>query len=188
MQRGSKVLIASGILFLLSIIVFFTWGMSFSEMFVQNNPSLSTSQITLEPLESYNSSFTIDSTSKLLTITIDSINDDQILLKEIVIDPDENVVSNSTFERTYFSTLTPETTGEYHFSVTNLDKNDAASLYIFFGNLPFLKDNGEIDLSTFGGLVLGVILFISAIVTLIIGAIIFIKDRNREKYRGYIPR
>jgi hypothetical protein len=43
-------------------------------------------------------------------------------------------------------------------------------------------------LSTFGGLVLGVILFISAIVTLIIGAIIFIKDRNREKYRGYIPR
>ncbi|HKR75002.1 MAG TPA: hypothetical protein VJR94_12920 [Candidatus Nitrosocosmicus sp.] len=188
MQRGSKVLIASGILFLLSIIVFFTWGMSFSEMFVQNNPSVATSQITLKPLESYNSTVTIDSTSKLLTITIDSINNDQISLQELVIDPDENVISNSTFEKTYFSTLTPETTGDYHFSVTNLDRNDAASLYIFFGNLPFLKDNGEIDLSTFGGLVLGVILFISALVTLIIGAILYIKDRNREKYRGYIPR
>ena len=188
MQRGSKVLIASGILFMLSIIVFFTWGMSFSEMFVQNNPSISTSQINLKPLESYNSTVTIDSTSKLLTITIDSINNDQILLKELVIDPDENVVSNSTFEKTYFATLTPKTTGVYHFSVTNLDRNDAASLYIFFGDLPFLKDNGEIDLSTFGGLVLGVILFISALVTLIIGAILYFKDRNREKYRGYIPR
>jgi hypothetical protein len=188
MQRGIKVLIASGILFLLSIIVFFVWGISFSEMFVQNNPSLSTNQITLDPLESYDSSVTIDSTSKLLTITIDSIDNDQILLKELVIDPNDNVVSNSTFQKTYFSTVTPETTGVYQFSVTNLDRNDAASLYIFFGNLPFLNERGEIDLSTFGGLILGVILFISALVTFIMGAIFYFKDRNREKYRGYIPR
>ncbi|MDF0680088.1 MAG: hypothetical protein P0116_03895 [Candidatus Nitrosocosmicus sp.] len=49
MQRGFKVLILSGALFLSSIIVFFTWGMSFSGMFIQNNPSLSTNQITLDP-------------------------------------------------------------------------------------------------------------------------------------------
>jgi len=188
MQRGIKVLIASGILFLLSLIVFFAWGMSFSEMFVQNNPSVSTNQITLDPTESYNSSVTIDSTSKLLTITIDSANNDQILLKELVIDPNGNIVSNSTFQKTYFSTITPETTGIYQFSVTNLDRNEEASLYIFFGNLPFLKENGEIDLSTFGGLVVGVILFISGLVTLVIGAILYIKDRSREKYRGFIPR
>ena len=188
MPRGIKVLIASGILFLLSIIVFFAWGMSFSEMFVQNNPSISTNQITLDPQESYNSSVTIDSTSKLLTITIDTVNSDQILLKEVVIDPDENIVSNSTFQKTYFSTITPETTGIYQFSVTNLDRNNQASLYIFFGNLPFLKENGEIDFATFGGLVAGVILFISGIVTMIIGIILYVKDRNREKYRGFIPR
>jgi hypothetical protein len=188
MQRGIKVLIASGILFLLSLIVFFAWGMSFSEMFVQNNPSVSTNQITLDPKESYNSSVTIDSTSKLLTITIDSANNDQILLKELVIDPNENIVSNSTFQKTYFSTITPDTTGIYQFSVTNLDRNEEASLYVFFGNLPFLKENGEIDLNTFGGLVVGVILFISGLVTLVIGVILYIKDRNREKYRGFIPR
>ena len=188
MQRGIKVLIASGILFLLSLIVFFAWGMSFSEMFVQNNPSISTSQITLNPQESYNSSVTIDSTSKLLTITIDSMNNDQILLKELVTDPDENIVSNSTFQKTYFSTITPETTGIYQFSVTNLDRNEAVTLYIFFGNLPFLKEDGQIDLSTFGGLVAGVILFISGIVTMIIGIILYIKERNQEKYKGFIPR
>jgi hypothetical protein len=188
MQRGIKVLIASGILLLLSIIVFFAWGMSFSEMFVQNNPSVSTNQITLDPKESYNSSVTIDSTSKLLTITIDSANNDQILLKELVIDPNEKIVSNSTFQNSYFSTIPPETTGVYQFSVTNLDENEEASLYIFFGNLPFMNENGEIDLSAFGGLVVGVILFISGLVTLVIGAILYIKDRNREKYRGFIPR
>ena len=188
MQRGIKVLIASGILFLLSIVIFFAWGMSFSEMFVKDNPSVSTNQITLDPQDSYNSSVTIDSISKLLTITIDSVNNDQILLKELVIDPNENIVSNSTFQKTYFSTITPQTTGLYQFSVTNLDRSKEASLYIFFGNLPFLKENGEIDVSTFGGLVLGLILFISGLVTLVIGAIIYIKDRNREKYRGFIPR
>lgn len=188
MQRGIKVLIASGILFLLSIIVFFVWGMSFSQVFVQNNPSVSTNQITLDPQESYNSSVTIDSASKLLTITVDSVNNDQILLRELVIDPNENILSNSTFQKTYFSTITPETTGVYQFSVTNMDRNEEASLYIFFGNLPFLKENGEIDLATFGGLVLGIILFISGLVTLVIGAILYIKDRNREKYRGFIPR
>lgn len=188
MQRGIKVLIASSILFLLSIVVFFAWGISFSELFVQDNPSFSTNQITLDPLESYDSSVTIDSTSTLLTITIDSIDNDQILLEELVIDPNDNVVSNSTFQKTYFSTVTPETTGVYQFSVTNLDRNDAASLHIFFGSLPFLNERGEIDLTTFGGLILGVILFISALVTFIMGAIFYFKDRNREKYRGYIPR
>ncbi|HYF99339.1 MAG TPA: hypothetical protein VD815_04550 [Candidatus Saccharimonadales bacterium] len=188
MQRGLKVLIASGILFIFSIIVFFSWGMSFSSMFIQNNPSLTTNQITLNPLESFNSSVTIDSTSKLLTVTIDSINNDQIVLQELVVDPNDNIVSNSTFQKTYFTTISPETTGVYRFSVTNLDQSDTASLYLFFGNLPFVKENGEIDLSTFGGLILGVILFISALVTLIIGIIFYIKDRNREKYRGYIPR
>ncbi len=78
MQRGFKVLIISGALFLSSIIVFFVWGMSFSGMFIQNNPTLSTNQITLDPLTAYNSSILINSTDKLLTITIDSIDNDQV--------------------------------------------------------------------------------------------------------------
>lgn len=188
MPRGIKVLIASGILFLLAIIVFFAWGTSFSEMFIQNNQSISTNQITLAPQESYNSSVTIDSPSKLLTITIDAVNNDQIVLKQMVIDPDGNVVSNSTFQKTYFSTITPEVTGIYRFSVTNMDNNDDATMYIFFGNLPFLNEAGQIEFTVFAGLIAGVILFIAGIVTMIIGIILYIKDRNQEKYRGFIPR
>jgi hypothetical protein len=188
MQRGFKVLIVCGALFLSSIIVFFIWGMSFSGMFIQNNPSLSTNQITLDPLMSYNSSISINSTDKVLTITIDSIDNDQVVLNELVTDPKGEIVSNSTFQKTYFSTLTPNLTGKYEFSVFNMDKNNKASVYLFFGNLPFLTENGEIDLSSFGGLVLGVILFIAGLVSFIIGIILYFKDRNKEKYRGFIPR
>ena len=188
MQRGFKVLIISGALFLSSIIVFFTWGMSFSGMFIQNNPSLSTNQITLDPLMAYNSSIFINSTDKLLTITIDSTNNDQIVLNELVTDPKGKIVSNSTFQKTYFSTITPNSTGRYDISVFNMDQNNKASVYLFFGNLPFLKDNGEIDLSSFGGLVLGVILFIAGLVGFVIGIILYLKDRNKENYHGFIPR
>jgi hypothetical protein len=188
MQRGFIVLIISGALFLSSIIVFFTWGMSFSGMFIQNNPSLSTNQITLDPLTVYNSSIFINSTDKLLTITIDSTDNDQIVLNELVTDPNGKIVSNSTFQKTYFSTITPNSTGRYDISVFNMDQHNKASVYIFFGNLPFLKDNGEIDLSSFGGLVLGVILFIAGLVSFVIGIILYLKDRNKEKYHGFIPR
>jgi len=188
MQRGFKVLIISGALFLSSTIVFFTWGMSFSGMFIQNNPSLSTNQITLDPLMAYNSSIFINSTDKLLTITIDSTDNDQIVLNELVTDPKGKIVSNSTFQKTYFTTITPNSTGRYDISVFNKDQNNKASVYLFFGNLPFLKDNGEIDLSSFGGLVLGVILFIAGLVSFVIGIILYLKDRNKEKYHGFIPR
>ncbi len=106
----------------------------------------------------------------------------------MVTDPDGKIVSNSTFQKTYFSTITPNSTGRYDISVFNLDQNNKASVYLFFGNLPFLKENGEIDLSSFGGLVLGVILFIAGIVSFIIGIVLYLKDRNKEKYHGYIPR
>jgi hypothetical protein len=188
MQRGFKVFIISGALFLTSIVVFFIWGMSFSSMFVQNNPSLSTNQITLDPLMAYNSSIFINSTDRPLTITIDSTNNNQMMLNEVVTDTNGKIVSNSTFQKTYFTTITPNSTGKYDISVFNMDKNNKASFYLFFGNLPFLKENGEIDLSSFSGLVLGVMLFIAGLVSFIIGIILYLKDRNKERYHGYIPR
>lgn len=188
MLRGIKVLIASGILFLSSIIVFFTWGVSFSEIFVQDNPSLSTSQINIEPLKSANSSIMVNSTKKLLSVTIDATNNEQIPLREVVIDPTGHVLSNSTFQNTYFTTITPERTGSFKLLITNLDSRQTASIYLFFGDLPFLNENGEIDFTLFGGLLLGIILFASGIISLIIGIIIYVKDNKREKFRGYIPR
>jgi len=106
----------------------------------------------------------------------------------LVTNPEGKIVSNSTFQKTYFSTITPNLTGEYNISVFNMERNDKASFYLFFGNLPFLKDSGEIDLSIFGGMILGIILFIAGIISLIIGIILYLKDRNKEKYHGFIPR
>ncbi|HET8792479.1 MAG TPA: hypothetical protein VFM31_01700 [Nitrososphaeraceae archaeon] len=188
MPRGIKVLIISGLLFLSSIIIFFTWGVSFSGIFVQNNPSLSTSQINIEPLQSSNASIAVNSTNKLLSVTIDATNNEQIPLMEVVIDPAGNILSNSTFQNTYFTTITPDRIGDYKLLITNLDPKKTANVYLFFGNLPFLNENGEIDLTIFGGLVLGVILFVAGIIALIVGIILYVKDRNKEKFRGYIPR
>ncbi|KAA2279257.1 hypothetical protein [Candidatus Nitrosocosmicus sp. SS] len=188
MPRGIKVLIISGLLFLSSIIIFFTWGVSFSGIFVQNNPSLSTSQVNIEPLQSSNASIAVNSTSKLLSVTIDATNNEQIPLMEVVIDPAGNILSNSTFQNTYFTTITPDRIGDYKLLITNLDPKKTANVYLFFGNLPFLNENGEIDLTIFGGLVLGVILFVAGIIALIVGIILYVKDRNKEKFRGYIPR
>jgi len=188
MQRGIKVLIVSGLLFLSSIIVFFTWGASFSGIFMQDNPSLSTSQINIEPLQSSNANIAVNSTNKLLSVTIDATNNEQIPLREVVTDPAGHVLSNSTFQNTYFTTITPERTGDYRLLITNLDPRQTASVYLFFGNLPFLNENGEIDLAIFGGLLFGVVLFGAGIVAMIIGIIFYVKDHNKEKFRGYIPR
>ncbi|MER5174824.1 MAG: hypothetical protein ABJB76_11125 [Candidatus Nitrosocosmicus sp.] len=189
MQRGYKILILSGILLLSSIIIFFIWGITFSGLFIANNHNFSTNQIMLPSLHSYNSSIYINSINKLLTFTIRSTNNDQIKFKEIVVGPEDNVVSNSTFQKTYFSTIKPNTTGEYKMTIINTDKSiNNTSLHIFFGILPFLKDNGELDMSSFIGLIGGLISFTTGLVSLSIGTIFLIKDRYKQNYRNYIPR
>ncbi|HXS60949.1 MAG TPA: hypothetical protein VN703_09090, partial [Candidatus Sulfopaludibacter sp.] len=62
------------------------------------------------------------------------------------------------------------------------------SLYIFFGILPFLKDNGKLDINSFSGLIGGLISFGLGIILLIISIIFILKDRNKQNYRNYIPR
>ncbi len=188
MQRGYKILIVSGILFALSIGIIIAWGMSFSGLFIKNNQSIFTNQLSLEPSTSYNSSIFINSTSRLLTIIVDSTNNDQSKFKEIVIGPNGNTISNNTFQKSFFSTISPKATGEYKFILTNLDKKNKVNMHLFFGNLPFLKESGEIDINTFKGLILGVILFLGGVISLIIGIIFLIKDRNKEKYKDFIPR
>ena len=106
-----------------------------------------------------------------------------------MVGPEDNVVSNSTFQKTYFSTIKPNTTGEYKMTIINTDKSiNNTSLHIFFGILPFLKDKGELDMSSFVGLIGGLISFTIGLVSLSIGTIFLIKDRYKQNYRNYIPR
>jgi hypothetical protein len=189
MQRGYKILISSGIMLSASITIFFIWGITFSEFFITNNHSFFTNQINLPSLQSYNSSIYINSTNKLLTLTIKANNNDQTKFKEIVIGPDKKIISNSIFQKIYFSTIKINKTGEYKLVVTNTDKTAVdTSLYIFFGILPFLKDNGKLDISSFTGLILGIISFGIGVILLSIAIILIIKDRNKQNYRSYIPR
>ena len=169
--------------------VFFYWGITFSELFIANNHSFFTSQINLPYLQSYNSSIYINSTNKLLTLTIASNNNDQIKFREIVIGPDEKTISNSTFQKTCFSTIKINKTEEYSMVVTNTDKQRSnTSLYIFFGIIPFLKDIGKLDTSSFIGLIIGIISFGVGVILFALGIILLIKDRNKQNYRYYISR
>jgi hypothetical protein len=191
MQRGYRILVVSGILFATSISISFVWGITFSGLFIANNQGLLSNQITLTTLHVYNTSIYIDSLNRPLTIAIDSINNDQPKLREIVTGPSGEVISNSTFQKTYFSTIKPNKTGEYEFSVVQLENNPRgnAILNVLFGVLPFLKENGELEWSVFTGLIVGIFLFVGGIFFLTAGVVISFKDRNRrQSLRKFIPR
>jgi hypothetical protein len=122
---------------------------------------------------------------------MDSINNDQPKLREIVTGPSGEVISNSTFQKTYFSTIKPNKTGEYELAVVQFENKsrDDATLYVLFGVLPFLKGNGELEWSVFTGLIVGIFLFVGGIFFLAAGLFISFRDRNRRKsLRKFIPR
>ena len=191
MQKGYRLLVLSGILFVTSVSISFVWGITFSGLFIANNQGLLANQITLSPLHAYNTSIYIDSIDRPLTIAMDSINNDQPKLREVVTGPSGEVISNSTFQKTYFFTIKPNKTGEYEFSVVQLEnksRNDA-TLYVLFGVLPFLKENGELEWSVFTGLIVGIFLFVGGIFFLVAGLFISFRDRNRrQSLRKFIPR
>ncbi len=87
MQRGHRILVVSGILFVTSISISFVWGITFSGLFISNNQGLLANQITLTTLHTYNTSIYIDSIDRPLTLAIDSINNNQLKLREIVTGP-----------------------------------------------------------------------------------------------------
>lgn len=188
MQRGYKILIISGILFTTSITLFFIWGISFSNLFINNNPTLSANQISIFPGDSYISKVFVSSTNKLLTLAIESRNNDQVLLSQKIIGPNESIITNSTFKKSFFYVIKPKLIGEYKTIIKNLDAKSNVNVNIFFGNLPFLNENGEIDLGLFTGFIVGIVLFIGGIVSLTIGIVLFLKDRNKWKFSKNIPR
>lgn len=191
MQKGYRLLVLSGILFVTSVSISFVWGITFSGLFIANNQGLLANQVTLSPLHAYNTSIYIDSIDRPLTIAMDSINNDQPKLREIVTGPSGEVISNSTFQKTYFSTIKPNKTGEYEFSVVQLENKsrDDATLYVLFGVLPFLKENGELEWSVFTGLIVGIFLFVGGIFFLVAGLFISFRDRHRrQSLRKFIPR
>ena len=191
MQRGYRILVVSGILFATSVSISFVWGITFSGLFIANNQGLLANQITLSTLHAYNTSIYIDSINRPLTIAMDSINNDQPKLREIVTGPSGEVISNSTFQKTYFSTIKPNKTGEYELAVVQLGNNtrDNATLNVLFGVLPFLKGNGQLEWSVFTGLIVGIFLFVGGIFFLTAGLVISFKDRNRrQSLRKFIPR
>ena len=191
MQRGYRILVVSGILFATSVSISFVWGITFSGLFTANNQGLLANQITLSTLHAYNTSIYIDSIDRPLTLAMGSINNDQPKLREIVTGPSGEVISNSTFQKTYFSTIKPNKTGEYELAVFQFENKsgDDATLYVLFGVLPFLKGNGELEWSVFTGLIVGIFLFVGGIFFLTAGLIISYRDRNRrQSLRKFIPR
>ena len=102
MQRGYRILVVSGILFATSLSISFVWDITFSGLFIANNQGLLANQITLSTLHAYNTRIYIDSIDRPLTIALDSINNNQLKLREIVTGPSGEVISNSTFQKRTF--------------------------------------------------------------------------------------
>jgi len=62
-----------------------------------------------------------------------------------------------------------------------------ASIGVLAGSLPFVGANNQVNLNSFSGIIVGVILTITGIIILIAGVIVLILDRRRIRPKTYPP-
>ena len=99
-------------------------------------------------------------------------------LRETLRNPNGEVISTNEFTRQFLTTIKPDVIGKYTLTIDNLG-GSLASVGILFGDLPFVGQNNQLNLSLFGGLVTGGILAVTGIIALIAGLVILIVDRRR---------
>ncbi|HYT41962.1 MAG TPA: hypothetical protein VEP90_06425, partial [Methylomirabilota bacterium] len=88
------------------------------------------------------------------------------------------VISTNEFTKPFLTTIKPDVMGRYNLVIDNLGGR-LVSVGILFGNLPFVSQNNQLNLTLFGGLVAGGILAVAGIIALIVGPVVLIVDRRR---------
>ncbi len=109
-----------------------------------------------------------------------------IILKEEVKDPNGRVVSRNEFGDSFFTTFSPEVTGDYTITVSNLGIRPV-TVSGAFGYMPFIGSDGNLPFgSIMGGewglgmIIAGGALASIGVVTLVVGAIITIADSRKQ--------
>ncbi|MFY9871417.1 MAG: hypothetical protein WAK17_17015 [Candidatus Nitrosopolaris sp.] len=181
MQRGYLILIVGGALLASGIVISVIWAGSLGGRNILQNTILN--GVSIYPSGTATAITQVNDVSRPLSLVISiepNHNTDQAnpTLRETLRNPNEEVISTNEFTRQFLTTIKPDVIGKYTLTVDNLG-GSLVSVGILFGNLPFVGQNNQLNLSLFGGLVTGGILAITGIIALIAGLVVLIVDRRR---------
>jgi hypothetical protein len=181
MQRGYLILIVGGALLASGIAISVIWAGSFGGDIFHQNTILS--GVSIYPSGTASAITQVNDVGHPLSLVISidpNHNTDRAnpALREIVRNPNGEVISINEFTKQFLTTIKPDITGKYSLTIDNLGGN-LVSVGILFGNLPFVGQDNQLNLNLFGGLVTGGILAVAGIIALIGGLVVFIVDRRR---------
>jgi len=181
MQRGYIILIVGIVLLISGIVLSVLWTGYFAGTIMRESTILSS--VPIKPSSSVNANTQVIDTSRPLSIAIhvEQAHGGAIannVLRETVRNPNGVIITESEFTKQFFTTFKPDIVGKYTVTVYNLGAGPV-SIGVLAGNLPFVGANNTLSLTSFGGIIAGVILTVAGIIGLIIGVIVLISDRRK---------
>jgi len=189
MKRGHIILVAGAAMLVAGIAISVVWGVSFASSFLADNSIVE--RTSLGPGESVNATRNVDSLYRPIFLAVgadpqQSQQNDGFRLRETMTDPNGRVVSSNEFQESYSTTVTPEVTGTYTVTISNLGTGPV-TIGGAFGHVPFLGADRQPDvegmMSTggLGTIITGGGLTIAGVVTLIAGAVITVLDSRKRQ-------
>jgi hypothetical protein len=197
LKRGYIILISGIVLFVAGITLSVVYGSSIAESILRENIILS--DISIDPSSSVNRTLHITNTEQPISIALQFESDaprtqtqqaSTIMIAEQVTNPrgfivNKNQINSGQNDDGLFSTFDSDIEGEYTLTVSNLG-SERVKVVGTFGYLPIIANNNQVNLQLLNGVIAGGILFITGIITLVVGAVIAILDRKRNK-RNLMP-
>ena len=180
LKRGYIILIAGGVLLIVSIVISAVWAGSFAGQFLQENTLIS--QAVVRPSESINATLQVNDTSRPISVALqfEPESATNVTLRETVTDSVGRVVNMNEFLKDFFTTFKVNTVGKFTLTISN-QGSSPVNVDGVFGYIPFVGENNQVNLSPFNGILIGIILFIIGLIALIVGVVFVIIDRRKEK-------
>lgn len=195
LQRGYIILIIGAALLIAGIIISMIWAGSFANSFLRQGMILN--DVALAPSASGRNTIRVTDIAHPIALRVhfesqgsnsnSSQNEKtsnttpisrQVRLNEVVKDPADKILSNTTFSRQFFTTLRPTAQGTYTLIISNLG-SDTIKVGALFGPATFLNEENQINFDILGGVIGGLSAAVLGILALIAGIIVLILDRRK---------
>lgn len=195
LQRGYIILIIGAALLIAGIVVSMIWAGSFANSFLRQGMILN--DVALAPSASGKNTIRVTDIAHPIALQVHFESQDSnsnssqnektsnntpvgrhVSLNEVVKDPADKILSNTTFSRQFFTTLRPTAQGTYTLIISNLG-SDTIKVGALFGPATFLNEENQINFDILGGVIAGLSAAVLGILALIAGIIVLILDRRK---------
>ncbi len=195
LQRGYIILIIGAALLIAGIVISMIWAGSFANSFLRQGMILN--DVALAPSASGKNTIRVTDISHPIALQVHFESQDSnsnssqnektsnntpvgrhVSLNEVVKDPADKILSNTTFSRQFFTTLRPTAQGTYTLIISNLG-SDTIKVGALFGPATFLNEENQINFDILGGVIAGLSAAVLGILALIAGIIVLILDRRK---------